>query len=311
MAFRWKRKIVLFKAEVTPGTDPVPVVATNAMLVRNFRISPLVTEGEDRDFEAMYVGNKGRIVAGSMVRYDFDVELAGGGAAGTAPGWGPLIKACAFSETVNAGTSVVYTPVNPGAETTGTMYFYMDGKLYKALFSVGNVEINLPKGKIPLLHFTFIGIYAAVSDAALSAPTLTAFTKPVAVTNANTTPMTLHTYAAKFKEFKVSAGNVLTYRNLVNSESVRFTDRDSRGSAVFEEELVATKNFLSIAQLGTLGAFTVTHGTVAGNKVKIDGANVQIGDPGLDQDENIAMLSTPLLFTASSAGNDELILTVT
>ncbi len=82
----WKRKVLLFKSEVTPGTDSVPTAAVNGILVRNVALSPLEQEGEQRELDVNYVGNKGFIVAGAFQKLSCEVELAGAGAAGTVPG---------------------------------------------------------------------------------------------------------------------------------------------------------------------------------------------------------------------------------
>src|SRR6266545_2225267 len=161
----WKRKVLLWKSEVTPGVDPVPVAGTNAILVRNVTISPLEQEGEQRELDVNYIGNKGFIVTGAFQKLSCEVELAGAGAAGTAPGYGPLIKGCAASETINAGVSVVYAPVNPGGETTGTFYLYIGGRLHKATYTVGTIKPMLTKGKIPVFQFDFMGLYIAPADA--------------------------------------------------------------------------------------------------------------------------------------------------
>ena len=58
-----------------------------------------------------YFGNSEQLPAGIHSELDFEVELAGSGAAGTAPAWGPLIRACGMSETITAATDVKYAPV--------------------------------------------------------------------------------------------------------------------------------------------------------------------------------------------------------
>jgi hypothetical protein len=312
MSMYAKRKVILFKTETTPGTDSVPVAATNAILTRNFRISPLVAEGEDRDFDINYVGNKGFLIGGKPLKFTFDVELAGAGAAGTAPGYGPLLKACAMSETINAGVSVVYAPIAPGSETPGTMYFFIGGRRHRATYCLGNVKAALTKGKAPMYSFEMMGIYVAPDDVALPTPTLTAYQKPLVVTNANTTPFTLDGFAGKFTDLSINTGNVYPYRNLVGSESLRFVDRNSQGSVKLEDELVATKDWWTKLSAGTLVALSATHGTVAGNIVVLAAPNVQL-DPrnvGLDDQDNISMLSMNLLLLPSSAGNDEWSITV-
>jgi hypothetical protein len=301
----WKRKVMLFKSEVTPGIDPVPTAGANAVLVRNVRLSPLEQEGEDRDFDVNYVGHKGRIIAGAFQTLSCEVELAGAGAAGTVPGYGPLLKACAASETISAGVSVTYAPVNPGGETSGTFYLYIGGRLHKATYAVGNVKAVLNRGKIPVYQFEFTGLYITPTDVALPAPTLTAFQKPLAVTNVNTTPVTLHGFSGKFAEMSLDAGNQVVYRNLVGSESVRFIDRSSTASVKLEAELMGAIDWHTKIRSGTLGALSVQHGITAGNIVVLAAPNAQPVEPSLDQDQQIGMKTMKLLLTPSSAGNDE------
>ena len=166
------------------------------------------------------------------------------------------------------------------------------------------------RGKIPVFQFDFTGLYIIPSDAALAAPTLTMFQKPVAVNNVNTTPVTLHTFAAKFADLSIDVGNVLTYRNLIASESVRFTDRNSIGSVKLEDELVATIDWWTKMRTAALGALSFTHGIVAGNIVVFAAPNVQLDVPTLAAEENISMLSMNLMLTPSAAGNDEWSITV-
>ena len=306
----WKRKLLTFKSEVTPGTDSAPTAATNSILVRNVKLSPLEQEGEDRDFDVNYVGHKGRIIAGAFQKLSGEVELAGAGAAGTVPGYGPLLKACGCSETINAGVSVVYAPVNPGGETSGTFYLFIGGRQHKATYVVGNWKVSLVRGKVPLLQFDFTGLYITPVDAAVPAGTFTPFQKPLAVSNVNTTPVTLHGFAGKFADLSLDSGNQVVYRNLVGSESVRFIDRQSMGSVKLEAELMAAIDWYTKIRNGTLGTLSVQHGITAGNIVVPAAPNVQLVEPSIDQDQQIEMKTMKMLLTPSSAGNDEWSITV-
>src|SRR6185369_11360568 len=109
-------------------------------------------------------------------------------------------------------------------------------------------------------------------DQAVPTPTLTGFKKPLAVNLANTSTMTLHTFAGKFSDLSIDLGNELRYRNLPNSEAVRFIDRETVGQCVLEDELIGTKDWPTIIKGETLGALAVTHGP-AGNRVTIAAAN--------------------------------------
>jgi len=302
--FKAKRKVILAKNEGTYGVDPTPAGATDAMLVRNFQIRPLQQNYDRRDFAVPYFGNFGQIVAGSFVECSFEIEMAGSGAAGTAPKYGPLLKSCMMSETLSPGVSATYAPIS-AAETSVAIYFYMDGRLHKVLGAFGNVEAGVVAGRIPVWRFSFIGLYALPTDTALASPTLTSFQKPLAVNNANTTPATLFTFAGKFREVSLATGNVLEYRNLPNSEAVRWTDRSSTGKVTLEDELVATKDWWTIVKNMTLGALAVTHGTVAGNKVQVNAAQVQLTNPEISEENGIAMIGMAMDLQPSSAGNDE------
>jgi len=48
----------------------------------------------------------------------FEVSIAGSGTAGTAPSWGPLLKACGFYESLVASTSATYGPRTANPSTT-------------------------------------------------------------------------------------------------------------------------------------------------------------------------------------------------
>lgn len=300
----FRRKVIAIKSEATYGTDPVPTVAANAVLVRNFKITPLDQNYDKRDNALNYVGHQGLIVVDQKVRFSFDVELSGSGVAGTAPAYAPLLKACGMSETLVALTSATYAPVAPGAEVSVTCYFWVGGRRHKVVGCIGDVEIEFVRGKVPFYKFSFTGLYVLPDDSALAAPTLTGYIKPVAVNNANTTPVSIAGYAAKLQELRLKVGNEIVYRNLPNSEAVRLVDRESTGSVKFESELLATKDFFTLVKNGTLGAISITHGP-ATNQVVVAGSNVQLTNPSVDEEDKIGMDSLDLAWVPSSASNDE------
>lgn len=298
------------KNEATYATDATPSAAANAMLATDVDVSPLELQAEERELVLPWFGHQGEIVSGQFSRVKFKTELAGGGAAGTAPKWGTLAKGCAMSETVNAGVSVVYAPISTG-EVGTTIYFYINGRLHKFLGSLGSARIMLDAGKSPKIEWDFMGLYSIPTDAAMVTPTLTGWTKPVPVNNVNTTPLTLHGYAIKMKSLAIDLGVQNVYRNLPNSEAVRFIGRKAKYSATFEDELVATKDWWTIIKAGTLGALAVTHGLTAGNIVAIAAANVQVARPKLSRDNDISMLGVDGGIVPTAAGNDEFSITLT
>jgi hypothetical protein len=304
-----RKFLVLAKLEVTQYTDPVPTAAANSILVKNLKPTPLRVESEDRGLVRPYFGNSERIPIMEEGMLEFDVEIAGAGAAGTAPKYGPLLRACGFSETISAGTSVTYAPVSSAFETI-TLYAYRDGVLYKLTGAVGSVSMDLAAKKLPHYHFRFIGKYVAVSDAAIpSGSDFTGFQQPKASIPANTGTLTIDGYAAKVAAFSADMANQISHALWMNNETLAITDRRPTGSITVEAVTVATKDYFTLVRNSTLAAFTVTHGTVAGNKVTIAAPKVQLADIGETEFEGALAYQMGLTLNPN-AGNDELTITV-
>lgn len=305
-----KRAALLVKPEVTYGTDAVPTGAANAFLARNVDINPLEQIYDPRSFVLPWFGNQGEIIGGQYVTGKFQVDLSGGGAAGTAPKYGPALKAAGMSETISAGVSVTYALVSSG-EVSTDLYFYVDGRVHKVLGCLMSAKVTMEAGKAPYIEFNFMGLYQTPADAANPSLTLTGWTKPVAFNKVNTTTLTLHTYAIKASKVEIDLGNVMDYFNRPNSESIRWTDRMAKATFTFEEELIATKDFFTLVNAGTDGALAITHGATAGNIVTFAAANVQLARPKMSQERGIAMLTLDGNLKPSTAGNDELSLVLT
>lgn len=305
-----RKKIVLAKIETTYGTDATPTGAANAILISNVSLTPQESDFADRNLIRPYLGRSAQIPAGIRAMLEFEVEVAGSGAAGTAPGWGALMRACGFSETVSAGVSVTYAPVSANFESV-TVYFNIDGVLHKLTGCRGTMSVQMQVKNLPKFKFTLTGIYNAVTDTAAPTPTYTIFQTPLPVTNVNTTPFTLHSYSAVMSELSIDLSANIVHRTLVGgSESVLLTDRQPQGSITIEATTVAAKDWWTIAKNSTTGSMSITHGTVAGNKVVIAAPNVQLTKPTYTDLDGIEMLQMGLNFIPGSSGNDELTITV-
>lgn len=303
-----RRRTILAKSETSYGVDPTPTGSANAILIRNLNVTPLNAELASRDLVRPYLGNSEQLIASKHVQLDFEVELAGSGTAGTAPAYNALLKACGLAET-DGVSDVVYAPVSSGFGSA-TIYFNIDGVLHKVTGARGNMEITINARAIPFMKFTFTGIYNAPSDAALPTVDYSAFQTPLAANTSNTTDFSFFSFAGVLESLSLNLGNEITYRSLIGSESVIMTDRKVSGTAVFEAPLTATKDFFAAALASTLGALSITHGTAAGNKFQIASSRIDIANPTYTDNNGIHMLSVPFVAVPSSAGNDELTLTV-
>lgn len=382
-----RKRVILAKIETTYGTDSVPTGGANAILVRNLNVTPQDADFSDRDLVRPYIGRSEQLPAAIRAMLDFEVEIAGAGTAGTAPGYGPLLRSCGFAEqalaaavtgtaqagststTLNlaaAGTSsvdgfyngmqvritagtgnnqsgvivayngstkvatvlapwtvtpdntsaysidaqVAYRPVSASFESV-SIYFNVDGVLHRLTGARGSVSMSLSVKQIPVYKFNFTGIYNTVTDTALPSPTYTAFQTPLPVTNVNTTPFRLHAFAGILSELSIDISNQVVHRTLVGgSEAVLITDREPQGSVTIEADTVAAKDWWTIARNATLGALDITHGTAAGNRVRIGSGRVQLTKPQYQDMDGVAMLQMGANFVPGANGNDEIFISV-
>lgn len=299
-----KKKVLLGIIEATYNTDPNPTGAANAILCRNVNLNPLEQDTVDRNLVRPYLGLSKKIPTGSRVVLDFEVELQGSGTAGTAPAWGPFMRACGHSQTIVASTSVTYAPVSSSFDSV-TIYVNVDGVLHKLTGARGTFSLSMPNKDIPVLKFTFTGLWNAVTDTAAPTPTYTAWKDPLVVNALNTTPFTLHGYPPVMSELSFDMAGTLVHRSLVGgSEQVLITDRAPAGSLTIEATTVAQKDWWAIARNATLGALSITHGTVAGSKVQFQGPQVQLSDLKYSDMDGIQMMGMSTTFVPN-AGNDE------
>jgi hypothetical protein len=97
-----RKKFLVAKGGSSYGTDATPVGGSNAIQVSSLEVTPIEADNVQAATFQGFLGNstRGTLVANKRVSVTFEVELAGSGAAGTAPAFGPLLKACGLSETI-------------------------------------------------------------------------------------------------------------------------------------------------------------------------------------------------------------------
>ncbi len=309
MAKLMRNMLLMAKIQPVANTDAAPVAATNSMLARGIAPQPVVAEFADRALVKPYFGHTGQVQVAVYSTIEFEVELAGAGAAGTAPKYGPLLRACGFGETITASTKVDYAPITSGQEAV-TIHCFLDGVKHAMTDCKGTVSFALNARGIPVMRYIFTGYHVAPTDTANpSGADYTGFTAPLAINKANTPTFTLHGAAVKATTLSIDMANEINYRNYIGAESIAFTNRLPVGQATFEYDTIATKDWWTIAKNGTLAALSLVHGTTAGNIVQIDAPKVQIISPSLSDDTGIAMLSVNMALQPNT-GNDEILISV-
>ena len=311
MALLTRKRLILLESEATYGTDPTPT-GVDAVLVRDLSITPLQSDSVSRELIRPYLGASQQLLANTRVECTFSVELAGSGAAGTAPRYGKALLACGLSETIVASTSVTYAPVST-AFGSCTIYYNIDGVLHKVTGARGTFTINGTVGQIPTIDFSFTGIYNTPTDTALPSVTYAAQALPVVFTNGNTTGFELLSYSGCLQTVSFDVGNTLVYRELVGcTKEVLLTDRASTGSVTLEAVTMATKNYFTAALTDTtLGNLLFQHGQTAGNIFDFVSTKIDIGDVSYGDQDGIHMLTIPYTAVPSTTGNDEFSLVYT
>ena len=305
-----RKRLILAKGESSYGTDSSPA-GTDAVLVSSLEINPLSGDNVSRELIRPYLGSFDQLIAKTSVEITFEIELAGSGAAGTAPRYGSILKACGFAETVSSGVSVSYQPVSSSFSSV-TIYFNVDGVLHKITGCRGDLSMTCAVAEIPKLKFTLQGIYNAPTDTAQPSVTYSNQATPLIFRQGNTSSFSFFSYAGALQSVEFNMANTLLYRELVGgTKETIITDRQPAGTVKIEAPTIAAKDFFTTALGTATGNLTFLHGTSAGNRVTFTASQVDITNPTYEDQDSIHMLSVPYVALPTTAGNDELVLSFT
>jgi hypothetical protein len=311
-----RNTVILVKIESPSGTDAVPTGAANAMLVSEMSITPLDAKNIDRNLVRGYFGASEQLVGPASVKVTMTVELAGAGAAATAPAWGaPLLASAAGEGLLTTPNRVEYTPVSTALKTA-TIYYYDDGVVHKLVGSMGNCSLSAKVGDKPMLKFEFVGLDAGMAVASAVA-TLTAWKTPVAMTKANVVDITLGaTYAAgaisggvvyPSTGLDLNFGNVVNFTPMLSSETVDITDRQSSGSIELDLTAAQEVSMMAVVKANTTQSLALTIGTATGNKILIHAPACQLSNPKKVDLNGKRLIGYDVRFvpTPAGSGNDE------
>lgn len=310
MPLKWNSKIFLAKIESTYGVDPTPTGAANAILATDVNLSPMEGEDVSRELETPHLGGQGTIPTGLHSKLSFKVELAGSGAAGTVPAWGPLLRMCGVAETISAGVSVTYNPVTDNHES-GAVYLWIGATQFVILGSRGTCVLRFDAQAIPYLEFELTGLFKQPTEVTRVTPTLTAFKKPLVVTKANTPTFAIDSTNMVMRSLSLNLGNQVENRFLVGSEGVLITEKEEMLDTTVEAVDLGTFNPFTLAANSTDIDVDLVHGTAAGNIATLDVPKAQLQRlQGLENAQDI--LEWPLkIMPLPNAGNDQWTLVLT
>lgn len=305
MPIKWKSKTLLAKIEAAYGVDPTPTGAANAVLAMNVTFSPMEGQDVERNLERPTLGANPMIPAGLHARLSFEVDLVGSGTLGTAPAWGPLLRACAVAQTITAGAKVEYTPVTDAHESAA-IYFQIDTTRHILLGSRGNAQLTVNAQGLPVIKFDFIGLFATPTEQAKPAVDYASWLAPKVASKQNTPIFTIAATPFILRSYNFNLGNQVEPRMLIGYEGIVIVDKAETLDASVEAVPVSTYNPFTIAQAQTLQAVQLIHGTTPERRVQVDVPFAQQKRlTGLDTG-NQNIVEWPLQFAPQqSAGNDQ------
>lgn len=310
MSIYFRTKIMLAHLEATYGVD-AGLTAAHGILAKDLTIKPMEGQDLDRDLELPHMGSVGSIPEGLHVKMSYKVEAVPSGAAGVAPAWGKLLRACGCAETIVADTSVTYNPVSDGFESL-THSMQIGGTLYKMLGVRGTAKLNWTARKVPEITFDLTGLWSKPVEAARVTPTnLSDFKDPKVVSKVNTPLFTLGGTALHMRSCELDLGNQVSTDFLVGHEEVEIEERKDMIATTVRAVPLTTFDPYDLALSGADAPLVLTHGTLAGliTTLEASRAQVQRAD-GLEDASGKAEWPLRLL-PRPSVGNDQWTLALT
>ncbi|WP_194094795.1 hypothetical protein [Marivivens aquimaris] len=310
MSLSWKKKLMLAVIEGTYGQGGNPTAGANAIMGIDMSISPM--EGSDvaRNIERPFMGAQATLPVGLHSKLTFKTEFAGSGAAGVAPAWGVLARAAGLAETIVADTSVTYNPVTDGHESL-IFHFTIASTRYVLKGARGSSKIVIMSSGIPMIEWTFTGLFEVPTENAPASPDYTKWIAPIVASNANTPVHTLGGVAFTMKSFSLDMGQQVKPRFLMGTEEVRITDRAEVVEMQTDALPVTTFNPYQIALDASTTPLVITHGTDAGNIITVNTPSLQLQRPAAPQDDEGIVSWTLRGVPLPGTGNDQFTLVLT
>src|SRR5574343_5244 len=291
------------------GTDPIPD-SSNAVLVDSLDIKFDVSIIERDDITLPDLSKCSHLIGKYAVELTFNVDLRGSGTPGTAPDYGPLLRACSMSETENTGVDVVYEPLSSNQESC-TIYCNKDGLMHKIVGCVGTFSLAASVGQPGKLSFTMRGkLKENPTDVVLSTGSACTLAPPLLLG----ATFTYGGWSPTIANFSMDIANVLTERqDITEASGIQGFFVSNRKPVIgFDPEMVsvATRNVWNYFRTLNEAALALSFGTYSGNIISIAAPKcVKRGIPYGDRD-GISTFQIEASLVRTS-GDDEMSFTLT
>ncbi len=223
------------------------------------------------------------------------VEIAGSGAAGTAPNIDALWEMCGLIGVNTPATSEIYgygATLNHVSATIGV--FQGDALQQDMTNGVGTCVITGEVGKPLMASFDFLGTWVAPTEASSAVVLATSADAPIL----KAATMTLNTDDLVWRSFELTLNNTLTERPDASETTgiavPLITDRQNRLRLVAEVPDFSAANYWTDWNASTKLAFNLVVGATAGNIITIAGDTYIGAAPTISDDGEIFLVELDL-----------------
>lgn len=300
------RQALFLKQEATYGTA-VALSAADVVHAENVKYQPKGDVVKGDPAKPGYGAVPG-VVYGEHGELSFDVPLAASGTAGAAPKWGAILKACGWTETIVATTSVTYALGNPQLADSLTIKWRDAKRTHILAGARGRVSLKLTAGQRPMLSFTFRGLHQDVTASAAPVAadvTWTGWNDSLPIQQGRTT-FSLGGVAMTLRDFSLDSSDNVRFTDVPHQENVELlgarelTGKLKAGTpdvAVFNPETKWRTNEVLVSAL--------VHGVgSAGNIVTINSRG-QLGEPSYSRDNDQDLFESGFMLVGSNLGADD------
>lgn len=266
--------VLLGKAEVTPGTDPVPAPGTDAIrLAEKPEFTTDYTALENKSVKQTYGDLPADIISKAM-KLDVKFFLRSGGGLGIRPDFAPVIECGNHNVTLNAGVSVVIDPVTAlvASRKTSSFYYYEDGLKWDFIGAMlAGLTIEAQMDGAVMASASILAPFKAPAEAALPGGLVYQSSDRIIVSPSDV--VTDSAVAIKIGGYTFESSISTSEERLVGANEIHMDDRP-KPMITFTKASLGTKADYDRIEAMTKGAFSSQFGA-AGNRFNLTGPNCQ------------------------------------
>lgn len=300
------RQALFAKKEITYGT-PVALTAADVIHAEavKYKLNGEVVKGDPA--KPGYGATPG-VIYGEHAELMFDVPLAGSGTAGTAPKWGAFLRACGWSETVVATTSVTYALGDPSAADSLTFRWRDARRTHQIAGARGRVGFKLAAGQRPMLSFMFRGLHSDVtaSVAPVAADvTWTGWNDSLPIQQGRTS-FSLAGTAMTLRDLSLDASDNVRFTDVPHQENVELLgERSLTGKFKAGVPDIATFNPENQWRTAAILTGALIHNIGAPGRIVTMNMRGQLGEPTYSRDNDQDLFEAAYTLNGSTIGVDD------